>query len=121
MMQDNHSSESPELNEEPAASADAVEIPPAAAPARKAAPRAPLRGPTPTERSTTRLQPSWLLSESGEQLTREELLARYRRQRALPEDPYQTETLSELPHGYRDSPIGDQHGARVRGQRVRVQ
>lgn len=46
--------------------------------------------------------PSFVLSATGEQLTREELLARYRRQRALPEDPFETGTRPTPPPGYRD-------------------
>lgn len=116
MMQDNHSSEPAELHEEPTASADATELPPAPAPApvRKTAPRAPPRRPPATESETARLQPSWLLSASGEQLTREELLARYRRQRALPEGPFENETRGEPLHGYPGSIMNERQAARFR-------
>lgn len=49
-----------------------------------------------------KLQPGWLLSASGEQLTREEILARYRRQRGLPEDPFENGARPLPPPGYRD-------------------
>lgn len=113
-MQDNHSSEPAERHEEPTASADAVEVPPAPAPARKTAPRAPPRRPPATEPETARLQPSWLLSASGEQLTREELLARYRRQRTLPEDPFEHEIRGAAPQGYEDSVMNERQAVRFR-------
>lgn len=46
--------------------------------------------------------PSWILSHSGQALTREELLARYRRQRALPDDPFEHTGKPVPPPGYRD-------------------
>ncbi|WP_421695574.1 hypothetical protein [Aestuariivirga sp.] len=46
--------------------------------------------------------PSWILSHTGQQLTREELLARYRRQRALPDDPFEQTGRPVPPPGYRD-------------------
>ena len=48
------------------------------------------------------LQPSWVLSASGEHLTRDELLARYRRQRAIPDDPFAPGARPAPPPGYRD-------------------
>ena len=112
MTQDSHSSEPADLSEEASAFADAAEMSPV--PARKTAPRAPPRRPATTEPETTPLQPSWLLSGSGEQLTRDELLARYRRQRSLPEDPFENEPVPEPPHGYRHSMMRERHGARFK-------
>ena len=45
---------------------------------------------------------SWILSHTGQQLTREELLARYRRQRALPDDPFEQTGKPVPPPGYRE-------------------
>ena len=72
--------------------ADAVEAPEAAPaePRKAAAPevrRENISRDMP--RRAAQPQPSWVLSATGEQLTREELLARYRRQRALPDDPFE--------------------------------
>lgn len=46
--------------------------------------------------------PSWILSHSGQQLTREELLARYRRKRDLPDDPFEQSGKPVPPPGYRE-------------------
>lgn len=108
MTQDKTSSEMMVLQEEPSAAT----VP--HAPAHKAAPRAPLRRATPSQPAAPLLQPSWVLSAAGEQLTREELLARYRRQRMLPEDPFETEPPSEPPRGYPDSIMSERHGTRSR-------
>lgn len=113
MTQDNLSSESTELHEEQSSSADAAAVPPA--PVHMVPPRAPLRRPAPAQPATTRLQPSWVLSASGEQLTREELLARYRRQRTLPEEPFENESR-EPPHGDQDSIMNERQAARFRGR-----
>lgn len=47
-------------------------------------------------------EPAWVLAQGCEPLTREELLARYRRQRALPEDPFEAGGRPKPPPGYRD-------------------
>ncbi|MFO1133222.1 MAG: hypothetical protein U1E16_14575 [Hyphomicrobiales bacterium] len=69
---------------------------------RKAQAAEPARRPPPTPPGQAKLQPSWVLSASGEQLTRDELLARYRRQRALPDDPFEHGGRPVPPPGYRD-------------------
>ncbi len=112
MTHDKTSSEPVELHEEPSATAETAAVP--HTPAHKAAPRAPLRRAAPVQPAAPLLQPSWVLSASGEQLTREELLARYRRQRALPEDPFETEPPSEPPHGDPDAIRTERHGTRLR-------
>ena len=73
------------------------------------APREALRRSPP---AAARPQPSWILSASGEQLTREEMLARYRRQRGLPEHPFEPGTRPVPPPGYRDRIMTEAHGAR---------
>jgi len=108
MTQDKTSSEMVELQEEPSA----ARVP--HAPAHQAAPRAPLRRAAPAQPAAPLPQPSWVLSAAGEQLTREELLARYRRQRTLPEHPFEAERPSQPPHGYPDSIMSERHGTRSR-------
>lgn len=68
--------------------AEAQPVPPA--PPRKAEQPAGAGQDMPREmpRRPVQPQPSWVMSATGEQLTREELLARYRQQRALPDDPF---------------------------------
>ena len=44
----------------------------------------------------------WVLAPGSEPYSREELLARYRRQRALPEDPFEQGGKPTPPAGYRD-------------------
>lgn len=63
--------------------------------ARKEAPGEPPQGP-PKPKST------WMLSAASQPLSREELLARYRRERALPEDPFAESGKPTPPPGYRD-------------------
>ena len=70
-----------------------------AADAAKITARQPAAAVTP---GPAKLQPGWVLSASGEQLTREEILARYRRQRGLPEDPFENGARPVPPPGYRD-------------------
>lgn len=112
MTQDSTSIEPVELHEEPSATAETAAVP--HTPAHKAAPRAPLRRAAPVQPAPPLLQPSWVLSASGEKLTREELLARYRRQRRLPEDPFETEPPPEPPHSDPDAISTEQHGTRLR-------
>ena len=112
MTQDSTSIEPVELHEEPSATAGTAAVP--HTPAHKAAPRAPLRRAAPVQPAAPLLQPSWVLSASGEKLTREELLACYRRQRTLPEDPFETEPPSEPPHSDPDAISTEQHGTRLR-------
>jgi hypothetical protein len=57
-----------------------------------AAPRAPASAP----------DSGWVLAPGAEPFSREELLARYRRQRALPEDPFEQGGKPTPPPGYRD-------------------
>lgn len=65
-----------------------------------------------------KLQPGWLLSASGEQLTREEILARYRRQRGLPEDPFENGARPLPPPGYRDRIMNAPRPARFMERRA---
>lgn len=65
-------------------------------------PREALRRQPPAPAGAAKLQPGWVLSASGEHLTREEILARYRRQRGLPEDPFENGARPVPPPGYRD-------------------
>lgn len=44
----------------------------------------------------------WVLAQGSEPFSREELLARYRRQRALPDDPFEQGGRPTPPPGYRD-------------------
>lgn len=46
--------------------------------------------------------PSWMLRATGEPVTREEMLARYRRMRGLPDDPFENGRRPLPPPGYRD-------------------
>lgn len=64
-----------------------------------------------------KLQPGWLLSATGEQLTREEILARYRRQRGLPEDPFENGARPLPPPGYRDRIMNTPRPARFMERR----
>jgi hypothetical protein len=83
--------------------------------APKAPPREALRRPPPAPAPAppaSKLQPSWLLSASGEQLTREEILARYRRQRGLPDDPFENGARPVAPPGYRDRIMTEPRSAR---------
>lgn len=107
MTHDNHSSEPVDLHQDPSPLADDAEAPPA--PARKAPPRPPMP-------AATRMQPSWVLSATGEQLTRDEILARYRRQRAVPEDPVENAARQVPPPDYQHGVISEQKAARFRGR-----
>lgn len=92
---EHHEAEEAQLAPEPpraarAAPSTPVEVKPDA---RRVVPREALRRAAPpaaaTPASAGKPQPSWVLSATGEHLTREELLARYRRQRSLPDDPFE--------------------------------
>ncbi len=110
MTQPLHSPETADVNDEQVAPEAAEETAESATPPAAAAPasesqkavrsetvrsetrrdmpsEAPRRSPLP---QAAKPQPSWVLSATGEHLTREELLTRYRRQRALPDDPFDT-------------------------------
>jgi len=77
--------------------------PPNEAPKEEAADSAPKNNPPPVAPAPASPHHSWVLSSSGGQpLSREELLARYRRQRALPEDPFENGARPAPPPGYRD-------------------
>lgn len=109
------------LNHEPEDEA-AEAAPPAEAsdeaapgPRRQAAPAWPLQGDAlrkPAAATAAKAQPSFVFSASGEQLTREELLARYRRQRGLPEDPFENGARPVPPPGYRDRIMNEPRPAR---------
>lgn len=114
MTQDNPSLESAELPENAHAADQNASEPPAAA---KAAARQPAQGPA-NPPGAAKLPPGWLLSASGEQLTREEILARYRRQRGLPEDPFENGTRPLPPPGYRDRIMNTPRPARFMERRV---
>lgn len=117
MTQDPHSSEPVETQDEELPSdAAAPEAEAAAVERRRAAdvPRPPRREapPRPPAPPAGKLPPSWVLSASGEQLTREELLARYRRQRGLPENPFENGARPVPPPGYRDRIMTEPRPAR---------
>ncbi len=65
----------------------------------------PLRKPQPAP--AAKPQPSFVLGASVEPLNREELLARYRRQHALPDDPFENGGRPKPPPGYRDRIMND--------------
>lgn len=102
MTHDDHSSApadmAPDTDGAEAGAADAQPRPPQPA----ASSREALRRPAPKPAGAEKLQPGWVLSASGEHLTRDELLARYRRQRGLPEDPFEGDARPVPPAGYRD-------------------
>lgn len=104
MSEDNHSFETagPQAQEPEAHLPDAKAVQAADddQPAQKAPAAAGARRPATAD--PAKLQPSWVLSASGEQLTRDELLARYRRQRAIPDDPFAPGARPAPPPGYRD-------------------
>ena len=107
MTRDTHSPDVPELHEdEPTADAG----PEAASTDAARAPRDAVRQSQPAQ-PAERLQPGWMLSASGERLDRDELLARYRRQRGLPEDPFVNGARPVPPPGYRDRIMNDAHAA----------
>lgn len=110
MTHDNDSSEPVDLYQDPSPLADDAEAPPA--PARRAPPRPPM----PAQPAATRMQPSWVLSASGEQLTRDEILARYRRQRAAPEDPREHSARPMPPADYPHGIMSAQKAARFTGR-----
>lgn len=95
-------------NQSPDAESRDEEIPPRKA-ARTLPPRESWRGPQPAAASSARPEPSSLLDPSGQALSREELLARYRRQRALPDDPFENGGRPTPPPGYRDRIMNGQH------------
>lgn len=104
MTEDKHSVEAAEPQEQEQETCQPNATGEQAADDERTAPRAPAVA---SARRTaapdpTRLQPSWVLSASGEQLTRDELLARYRRQRYIPDDPFAAGTRPAPPPGYRD-------------------
>lgn len=127
MTQAVNAAETPDVTEEAAAPEGAIEAGPEAEmagqpdiasppPPRKAARReeqreatreTPPRRTPPPPATQPKPHPSWVLSAAGEQLTREELLARYRRQRALPEDPFENGARPVPPPGYRDRIMND--------------
>jgi hypothetical protein len=107
MTQETHSPEPAEPHEESAAEPGAEAQPQEAATRRPEAarlpPREPLRRPQPAgPAAAPKPPPTWILSASGEQLSRDEILARYRRQRGLPEDPFENGARPVPPPGYRD-------------------
>jgi hypothetical protein len=53
----------------------------------------------------------WMLAPGSESFSREELLARYRRQRALPEDPFEQGGKPAPPPGYRERLMSQQQNA----------
>lgn len=58
--------------------------------------------PTPQKAVASPPERGWVLAPGSEPYTRDELLARYRRQRALPEDPCEQGVKPTPPPGYRD-------------------
>jgi hypothetical protein len=102
MTRDTDSPDVPELHED-----DPTAVTPTDAAAE---PREAVRG-AQAAKPAERLQPGWVLSASGERLDREELLARYRRQRGLPEDPFVNGARPVPPPGYRDRIMNDAHAA----------
>ena len=110
MTHDDHSDEAVNLNAEdfPEEAADESEaeyadpVRPGRKPLEPASPRPVARDAVRQAAPAARPQPSFVLSASGEQLTREEMLARSRRQRALPDDPFENGGRPKPPPGYRD-------------------
>ncbi|WP_146256038.1 hypothetical protein [Aestuariivirga litoralis] len=111
MTDDSHSYGAPNRQEDEASPGDAATqaetglgdvLGQPASEAPRLPPREPLRRPPPAAAGQARLQPSWILSATGEQLTRDEILARYRRQRGLPEHPFENGVRPVPPPGYRD-------------------
>jgi hypothetical protein len=58
--------------------------------------------PAPPRPAASPPESGWVLAPGSEPYSREELLARYRRQRGLPEDPFETGGKPTPPPGYRD-------------------
>lgn len=120
MTHETHSSDSTERPEiMPEAGDHAAQSPPEQAAAGRAVdaatspPHEPvLRASPAAPAGPAKLQPGWLLSASGEQLTREEILARYRRQRGLPADPFENGQRPVAPPGYRDRIMSEPRPAR---------
>lgn len=114
MTQDTHSADLTEPHEETAAPAEAVADEAAQEPSATGpkAPRVPPGRPAAAQAAIgPKLPPSWILSASGEQLTRDQILARYRRQRGLPEHPFENGAKPVPPPGYRDRIMNEPRSA----------
>lgn len=106
MTHDHHPTEPAERDRtDAAAEAQATE-------AAKAPPREAMRRAPPAPAGAAKLPPGWILSASGEHLSREEMLARYRRQRGLPEDPFESGARPVPPPGYRERIMNEPRPAR---------